>query len=183
MSENVRREEPLLPRDADLGDQHVPAVPDALRVVQLAGDFDGEPFLGPAYDAARRARRRRSIARVAQCPGQPRANGCRGRSRGRATAFRYGSSLVPRSLIGTCSEADDPPGFELPVLADVDEQRTGRPPRGARGPARGRSRGQARGHRPCPKDNRGRYEPPGTHPGDRRRGDRARGRRRPSRSR
>ena len=51
--EHVRGEQPLLARDADLRDQDVPAVPDALCLVETAGRLDGETRLGPGHDPAR----------------------------------------------------------------------------------------------------------------------------------
>ena len=153
----------------------MPAVPDPLRLVQLARNLDGEPFLGPGRDAARQ---RDDVleARVAQRLSQPErtvAVGAVEDERPVPVGVEPRSEVAHRHVLG----GDDPSRFELPVLADVDEQRRVGRPRGARGPAPGRSRGQARGHRACPKDNPGAYEPPSAHPGDRRRGDRARRRR------
>jgi hypothetical protein len=117
--EHVGGQQPLLARDADLGDQHVPAVPHALRVVELARKLDREPFLGPGRDPARERDGvfEAGLAQRLREPQRPVAVRAVEDERPLPVRIEPRPEVAHRDMLG----AGDPARLELPVLADVDE--------------------------------------------------------------
>ena len=155
--QHLRVEQPLLAAHADLGDQQVAAVAGLLGLVEPVRKLERQPGLAPGVDAAGE-RDDRAVALLAEGLGRAQravAVGAVEDDRALPVGLELLVELRHRNVHGVGDAAP----FQLPRLADVDED--GRVVRGEQlvRPAVRRSPGQPHGHSPCSKDNRGRMSP------------------------